>query len=158
MCSRSDSGDMVRRLERLIMGYRELATSKAPSLLERFERLLDGFGTSLKGEEDTAQHTHTSIEILLSGYRNAREDWAREQRASADDFNLFEVMEIEQSEICHSRLLAWMLDHRIERGTHAQGNLGFRLFLEELEAELDPDSQRNAIAYADECYWVRVRN
>ena len=41
-------------------------------------------------------------------------------------------MDIKTDEACHSKILAWLLDRRIDRGTHAQGSLGFRLLLEEL--------------------------
>jgi hypothetical protein len=42
-------------------------------------------------------------------------------------------MNLTGDELHHSMLLAWLLDHRLTAlGTHAQGNLGFRLFLEEL--------------------------
>ena len=43
--------------------------------------------------------------------------------------------------------LAWLLDHDMRKlGTHAQGNLGFRLFLHEFGLPID---------YADCKYWVR---
>jgi hypothetical protein len=87
---------------------------------------------------------------LLDGYLKSRETWAQAQRATADDFNLFEVMNVVGDENRHSRILAWLLDRRIEHGTHAQGNLGFRLFLEVLAEKL-----RIPVSYADKEYWVR---
>jgi hypothetical protein len=92
---------------------------------------------------------------MLTGFRSARADWAALQRASADDFNLFEVIEVDGDEICHSKILAWLLDRRIEHGTHAQGNLGFRLFLEELGPELTDERDERVMTYAFEPeYWV----
>ena len=48
------------------------------------------------------------------------------------------------------------MDRRIERGTHAQGSLGFQLFRNELQPELDPDLKLQVTNYAAERqYWVR---
>ena len=122
--------------------------------------LLDGFlAASRQAAAGESEHARPMSEgvfgDLMSDYKRAREKWAEAQRATADDFNLFEVMGVQWEEVCHSRLLAWLLDPRIERGTHAQGELGFRLFLQELEKELDPQGNRGITAYADEPYWVR---
>jgi hypothetical protein len=69
---------------------------------------------------------------LLNEYGPASERWRQNQEATAEDFNLLELMDLTGDELRHSRLLAWLLDHRInESGTHAQVSLGFRLFLEE---------------------------
>jgi len=51
--------------------------------------------------------------------------------------------------------LAWLLDSRIEHGTHAQGSLGFQAFLEELREELDRGSKLHIMDYANERYRVR---
>jgi hypothetical protein len=65
-------------------------------------------------------------------------------------------MGISQSEICHSNMLAWLLDHRIDGwGTHAQGKLGVKLFLEEFGAELgDLRSAKLKKSVDDSHYWV----
>lgn len=70
---------------------------------------------------------------LLAGYENTVTLYRKMQEKVADDFNLLEVMRLTGKEIRHSMVLAWLLDHDLRRlGTHAQGNLGFRLFLNEL--------------------------
>ena len=81
------------------------------------------------------------FETGLTTYLECRERWAASQVALADDFNLFRVMNVEYDEVRHSKVLAWLLDRRIEHGTHAQGNLGFRLFLEELQRDLAIESR-----------------
>ncbi|MGO9111293.1 MAG: PD-(D/E)XK nuclease family protein [Thermoguttaceae bacterium] len=93
---------------------------------------------------------------LLPVYQAAHKTWAEKQEGSADEFNLLEVMEVETDEACHSKILAWLLDRRIDRGTHAQGSLGFRLLLEELGTMPIAESQHQIKAtYADEPnYWV----
>jgi len=171
MRTQSKSEELTARLETLIKGYRRLRELQLPLHRDRFEKLLGGFRASLKAAAQEEQHDRASQDVkveadeqerrrasvtrLLSGFRERRAAWAEEQRESADDFNLFEVMEVAEDEVCHSKLLAWLLDRRIERGTHAQGNLGFRLFLQELEKDLDPESKRTMTAYADKPYWVR---
>ncbi len=93
---------------------------------------------------------------MLAGYREKHSQWASSQRSLADDFNLFAVLGVEYDEINHSKLLAWLLDRRIEHGTHAQESLGFQLFLKELQPELDPESKLQVGDYATERrYWVR---
>lgn len=83
-------------------------------------------------EERVCSKKQSAFEHLLTGYRSAVAQWSREQKSTAKDFNLLEVMNLTKDEICHSMLLAWLLDRDIRRfGTHAQGSLGFRLFLEE---------------------------
>jgi len=71
-----------------------------------------------------------SHQSLLNAYESNLTDWRKSQEMSASDFNVLETLGIVSDELKHSLMLAWLLDHRIERaGTHAQGNLGFRLFL-----------------------------
>jgi hypothetical protein len=94
------------------------------------------------------------FETRLTEYIESRAAWAEKQKALADDFNLFRVMGVEHDEVRHSKLLAWLLDRRIERGTHAQGNLGFRLFLEELKSDLGLESRPYPLDYAEKAYWV----
>ena len=75
-----------------------------------------------------------SHQSLLNAYKNKLTAWRESQKTSASDFDLLKTLKIDSEEIKHSLMLAWLLDHRIERaGTHAQGNLGFRLFLAETD-------------------------
>ncbi len=120
--------------------------------MQWFEPLIQGYLVlQKKGSEELGEILHT----LLPGFLAERKKWAERQRGSAEDFNLFEVLGVATDEVRHSRLLAWLLDHRIERGTHAQGSLGFRLFLEELCDELHWQSSDDVLGYALENYWVR---
>jgi hypothetical protein len=119
--------------------------------------LVRRFRGLMKQHADACKVESARIRIALDGvflkFLEARRTWAVKQRSSADDFNLFELMKVDGDEVNHSRLLAWLLDHRIEHGTHAQGSLGFRLFLEELANDLRLDTAPTC--YADEPnYWV----
>ena len=114
---------------------------KASELTNRFRSLVTRHA-ELRSKETT--RLKRVLDDLLPNYLGERKKWAEGQRKSADEFNLFEVLEIDGNEVCHSMILAWLLDGRIEHGTHAQGNLGFQLFLEELASErgVATDAQR----------------
>jgi hypothetical protein len=142
-------------------------TTEAAILRERFARLLSGFaglgaidqtslGPSTAGfralleqfEEhrhraDELEHAQTAgdcehISTLLVGYNEAVERYCLQQELVADDFNILDVLRLTGKEIRHSMVLAWLLDHDIRKlGTHAQGNLGFRLFLDEFGLPID---------------------
>ncbi len=118
-------------------------------LTQRFKSLISGYATHRRDE--TARYSS-----VLQDFLAERRKWAESQRDSADDFNLFRVIGIEGDELSHSNMLAWLLDHRIEHGTHAQGSLGFRLLLKELEPDLRKGAAGQILAYAEEpSYWVR---
>jgi len=86
------------------------------------------------------------FESLLNGYDAAVDRHRVQQEQVADDFNLMDVLGLTNNEVRHTMVLAWLLDHDIQKlGTHAQGNLGFKLFLDEFH--LPPQ-------YAEHKYWV----
>ncbi len=69
------------------------------------------------------------LEQLLDEFDDQQDGWREQQKLRADDFNILRTMRLGRKEFCHSDILAWLLD---SAETHAQGNLGFRLFLKEL--------------------------
>lgn len=71
----------------------------------------------------------SQFEQLLDEYDRRQEGWREEQKSRADDFNILRTMRLTRKELCHSDILAWLLD---PTETHAQGKLGFLLFLREL--------------------------
>ena len=123
------------------------------ALTSRFRSLISRHAKLVKKE---AGGLIRVLDGLLPAFRDKRKKWAETQRQSANDFNLLAVMGVHWDEICHSKILAWLLDHRIESGTHAQGDLGFRLLLEELRPELGKERAGQLMAYArEQDYWVR---
>lgn len=108
---------------------------------QEFRQLLDGFAEAYsvattaeaeaeKIEADEAKHDRPVFKSFLAGHREALKRWTIVQKDKADDFNLMAVMGLTDMENAHSDILAWLLDHDLTRlGTHAQGNLGFKLFL-----------------------------
>jgi hypothetical protein len=69
------------------------------------------------------------FEQLLDEYDRQQDSWREEQKSRADGFNILRTMRLNRKELCHSDILAWLLD---PMETHAQGKLGFLLFLREL--------------------------
>jgi len=145
---------MRDRFARLLNGFTTLvarsAASSAPSTA-KIRALLDQFEVHRRraeAQESTqAAEEHTRFKTFLAGYSVTVERYRRQQEAVAEDFNLLEVMRLTGKEIRHSMVLAWLLDHDLRKlGTHAQGKLGFQLFLQEFGLP---------ITYADCNYWVR---
>ena len=69
---------------------------------------------------------------LLHEFGLASRQWEKEQFYSASDFNILQTLGVAKKELCHSDVLAWLLDHRLHAyGSHAQQECGFRLFLQE---------------------------
>jgi hypothetical protein len=121
-------------------------------LTQRFRALLKAHNDCAKAESSQKEKF---LDRLLRCHRANRNRWATTQKTTADDFNLFEVMEVEHNEACHSKLLAWLLDRRIEYGTHSQGNRGFRLFIKEFGRELGVEvNPQVKTYYKDDSYWV----
>ena len=131
----------------LAMGSRAsigLSTTQIRALLERFVQLRE---IADREEQTNAIGAHKCFHNLLVGYNATLERYRQQQEHVADDFNLLDVMRVTGNEIRHSMTLAWLLDRDMHKlGTHAQGSLGFRLFLSEFGLPLN---------YADCKYWVR---
>jgi hypothetical protein len=140
--------------QKLLDGY-GIALSRTrpspPARVQVFSGLIEGFlaaqerASAAEGKE--TEEEHRAFESLLAGLQEALVAWRMGQESTADDFNILAVMRLSGNELRHSMVLAWLLDHDLARlGTHAQGRLGFRLFLEELGLP---------VPYADAPYWVR---
>lgn len=128
----------------------ESITATDPQRVD-FERLLSGFSKAFRRYEAVKTENFgnglSAFTRLLDGYSAAQEKRAFQQRISAEDFNILEVLDILDDESRHSRILAWLLDRRIDHfGTHAQASLGFRLFLEEFGLP---------VSFAEQPYWVK---
>src|SRR6266478_6516277 len=93
--------------------------------VKAFDDLLTGFAArQIAGRLDLGD-----TDYLLNGVRVRHDQRHTFQVASAEDFNLFNTLKISSAELRHSMLLTWLLD---SGATHAQGNLGFCLFLKRL--------------------------
>ncbi|MEI8373375.1 MAG: PD-(D/E)XK nuclease family protein [Planctomycetota bacterium] len=125
--------------------------SAAQKEADAFCDFLGGFNSSyaLASAAETAEAAQTArlLPDFFRGYKQAIDCWRQDQESKADDFSLFGVMELTGSEIRHSMILAWLLDWDMtSHGTHAQGNLGFRLFLQEFKLPVE---------YAEGAYLVQ---
>ena len=75
----------------------------------------------------------SEFEELLKDFDRIHAAWREEQKSCADGFNILQTLGVTRKELCHSDVLAWLLDNRIDGyGTHCQGSLGFGLFLKEV--------------------------
>ncbi|HEV3143299.1 MAG TPA: PD-(D/E)XK nuclease family protein [Gemmataceae bacterium] len=145
---------MRERFAHLLDGFSSVAARKrnpTTSAVVRFRDVLEGFcERRLKADalaQKQAERDHNCIRALLDGYSEAAERNRQRQEQVAVDFNLLEVMNLTGKEIRHSMVLAWLLDHDMRKlGTHAQGNLGFCLFIYEFGLPIE---------YAACKYWVR---
>lgn len=148
---------MEHNIRTLLENHRQFLESDTfqDSHQHSVEKLIRGFHSVAVAREAEEQTGSVLFEKLLHGFNVNRAKWARDQAAFADEFNLFEVLGVEYDELMHSNVLAWILDRRIEHGTHAQGNLGFRLFLEEFKNDLRDEMNPEVGDYFDYPYWVR---
>ena len=144
---------MRERFAQLLSGFSSLVAQGFQVELptDRFRKLLQQFGNHRERAVAVAKakstDDHERFRELLGGYKETVQRYRKQQELSADDFNLLDVMRLTGKEIRHSMVLAWLLDHDLRRlGTHAQGNLGFQLFLKEFS--LPP-------SYSNGNYWVR---
>jgi hypothetical protein len=136
----------------VLAGHSALVSPARPTAASarEFQRFLDDFievyGRAAKVDAAETRHDLQVFESFFPGYHDAFRRWAEGQRDKADDFNALDVIGVTGKENVHSDILAWLLDPDITRpGTHAQGNLGFRLFLETvgLERELGEFADRD---------------
>ena len=95
------------------------------------------YEASVRDEAKGAAATQTKLEAFIHDYWVAVDKWRKHQVDTADEFSILEVLDLTHQEIRHSMMLAWLLDwDMLNYGTHAQDNLGFRLFLTVFEEVL----------------------
>jgi hypothetical protein len=131
---------LIAVFDTLIKQHRVLVeeSNLLPTQLAQLKSLLHNYVEQSRKREEAEQKAIPANKLrftqLLNEYEPACERWRQNQEATADDFNLLDVMNLTGDELRHSMLLAWLLDHRLNHyGTHAQRSLGFRLFLEEFK-------------------------
>jgi hypothetical protein len=109
----------------------KLRVSRPDRQVQALRALLTEFKSQFEAAEETGvipRHENT-----LTEFEREHTAWKKTQTLLAEDFNLFTAMRLTRKELCHSDMLAWLLDHRLEAfGTHAQGNAGFTLLLQKL--------------------------
>ncbi len=94
------------------------------------KELLDGF-VEIHNRE---VNNRVDFERFLDGFVEARKSRIRSQRTTADDINVFEILDFKYDEVRHSKFLAWLLNPELE---HAQGSLFFKYFLEYAELPVE---------------------
>jgi hypothetical protein len=144
---------LLRTFQNLVREYHSLlrqdrcGRSEGTEWADLIKRFLAARRQAGREEARRAAKRRAAWGKLVRGYNDSRDEWVAGQEEKADDFNFLGVIGATHDEMCHSAMLAWMLDRRIERyGTHAQMEQGFQLFLEEVGLPT---------AYAKRPYWVR---
>jgi hypothetical protein len=150
----SRTARLISNIESFIDRYvviRSELDDQITAKVKTFAELVKGFtgvrDRSIIEAKATALEQKEQFQDLLQSYEAALAAWEKTQQSKADRFHILEVMDLILNEECHSRMLAWLLDRNYRKlGTHAQGSLGFRLFLEALSFPT---------VLADEAYVVR---
>jgi len=124
-----------------------LASGKAALYRDILDEFMPVYERSVEADAQRAAKELVQIRAVLDGYEAAIEQWQKRQVDTADEFNLLEVLGLIHKEGRHSMMLAWLLDRDIMHyGTHAQGCLGFRLFLEELKLPVEYAGTRYCVS------------
>src|ERR1035441_308833 len=109
------------------------ARESAPFPIRDLRALLREFETTFSHQTQELKQFEQN-RALLTEFKGIRHAWERRQVFVAEDFNVIRTMRLTTKELCHSDILAWLLDHRLNGfGSHAQGKRGFRLFLKALK-------------------------
>jgi hypothetical protein len=145
---------MQKRFAHLLDGFSTVTVRRGTSIAlptGRIRTFLDQFREHRERgaakEQKQAANDRDQLAALLDAYNETQERYRQQQEQLADDFNLLGVMQLIGKEVRHSMVLAWLLDHDMwNLGTHAQGSLGFRLFVAEFGLPIE---------YADCKYRVR---
>ena len=107
-----------------------LSVSGLRSLLRAFERA--------SAQKPLAPDQLVQHKVLLEQFERIHRSWEKRQLYFAENFNMLRTMRLTTKELCHSDILAWLLDHRLDGfGTHAQRKQGFRLFLKAVDLPLE---------------------
>jgi len=130
----------VSQFKQFLEGYSPTKAQSARMDSDRVQRF-QGFAgrfaelrsRSVDQARATAHDSRQKFHRFVVGFSFASQQWAEGQRGKADRFNVLDVLGLKTHEMSHSRMLAWLLDGNYRsHGTHAQGSLGFQLFLEQL--------------------------
>jgi len=131
----------LMEIKEFLNGFVVIHKKQVDNTKVNYQKLLDGY----KDVETRFQDNSIKrAKHLLDGFSEARKKRIENQRTTAEDINIFEILGFTDDEVKHSRFLAWLLD---TEETHAQGNLFFKYFLK--SAELP-------VKYADVPYKVKT--
>ncbi|MBS4014967.1 MAG: PD-(D/E)XK nuclease family protein [Candidatus Latescibacteria bacterium] len=124
------------RISNIIEKYHTINNQYCKTKIKSIQNILGGY-------KNISSTTIEKFKRLLIEYNATREKLLISQRESADDLNILDVLDFTDDEIRHSKFLAFLLD---PLETHAQGNLFFKIFLEEINLPIE---------YAESKYTVK---
>jgi hypothetical protein len=113
------------------MQHMDMAVAQLSDLLSRFRTC-----TSSGGAGPTSKTCLSTYARLFERFSVASREDEVAQRAVASHFNVLSALGVGNSELLHSNVLGWLFsaDPRWP-GSHAQGSLGFQIFLKRLGLE-----------------------
>jgi hypothetical protein len=126
--------DLLNGFSEMQRGLTPAATAdpRPENFTSRLFELLDGFESLARNDVSESAGDPNDFAELLGGFERAAALDDVQQVETAGDFNLLDVLHFSGDELRHSRALAWILDrNRLRHGTHCQGPLGFKLFLDQ---------------------------
>ncbi len=89
-----------------------LKTRESIALLNEFQAR---FGAATSEPKLIEQHQR-----LLVEFESAHAVWKKDQFLVAENFNILNTLKLTRKELCHSDILAWLLDPRLEVGAPMQ--------------------------------------
>ncbi len=112
-----------------------------------FSKLITGFQVAVASDRPVITISVSEMREMLDSHSAATQLDDVRQEHTADDFNIMSVFRLTGDENRHSMALAWLLDRNLRKhGTHAQGAIGLKLFLQEFDLPTE---------YARAAYYVR---
>jgi len=105
-----------------------------PIRLEPIRQFIERYKAFADDRTKEAEKRASSLKVALASFwpqfNEARSDYKKNNRVEAQGFNLLEVLNIEDQEDTHSRILANLLD---PQETHGQGALFLERFLDRIK-------------------------
>lgn len=128
--------------QQLLQGFLKLQVTADPSSVVRLRQFLSQFTLAQqntnRADYADAQSQAVFLGKMLKGFAAADERWCQTEKTTATVFNVLEALGVSGRELLHSKMLGWLLSRNIrDPGSHAQGSLGFGLFLKKLNLPLN---------------------
>jgi hypothetical protein len=125
--------DLLRSFGKAFQNRETKITPLAADLGRLINNFREAKARSLGAELRWAKDAGVTFSSLLQTFHVRLDAWEMQPKSTAENFNVLGILGLQSRELCHSRIIAWLLDWKSHRfGTHGQGSLGFRLFLEAL--------------------------
>ena len=96
---------------------------------------------------NTATNSEARLESILAQVRVLKAKYDERAEVTGENFNFFSFLNMERDEVKHSAIIAELLN---PNGSHSQGKLFLKLFLEQLESIIDVSNEHTFIVRTEE--------